>query len=339
MGQPRSVKKQVREAEKLQEALNTDPTKVAPIDKPAEELEQPAAVAAVEKPNLDQPVIPAIGEEPKVDETDWEKRYKGLQTRYNREVPELRGQLKTALTEIDGFKTELETVREEIQKVEIRPAPQDIELTDELREQYGEGMIGVMTEIAKQSNTDMAKQIVDLQQQLANVKQGVTHDREVVVVNNERSFFVALDKSVKEATGKSWKDINDDDNFHNFLAEKVPYTDHEKQDFLAKARENLNVEAAAKFFIDYAGPSSEKEPSPYIVPEVPEELITPEVAGGNIPPIEEAKVYTTAEVDQFYSDKRKGKYKDKNEARKIEQDILTAGREGRIVTRRAPAYA
>jgi hypothetical protein len=199
----------------------------------------------------------------------------------------------------------------------------------------------MMKKIAEQSNTDLAKQVVDLQNELANVKQGVTKVRETVVVNNERDFRAALARKVKEETGRNWLEINEEDSFHNFLAEEVPYTGREKQEFLIKAHKDFDVDAAAKFFIDYAGPSSLKdEPSPEPEPKVPEELIAPETGGGNIPPIPEERVYTTQEVDKFYDDKRKGKYKGKEgEARKIEQDILTAGREGRIVTKRAPAYA
>lgn len=342
MATPRNVKKQANEAKKLQEALNTDPTAVAPIEKPAEELEQPVVKAEVEQPNLDQPVVPAKGEEPHADDTDWEKRFKGLQTRYNREVPELRGQLETAEAKADSLIRELADVKASIQDVEKQPpAPPEVSFSDEEIEQYGEGYIEMMKKIAQQSQGDMAKQIVDLQQKLADVTQGVSQVRETVVVNNERDFRSALGRKVKAETGRDWTEINGEDDFHNFLAELVPYTNSEKQEFLAKAHREFDVEAAAKFFIDYAGPSSPKnEPSPSDdVPEVPEELITPKQAGGNIPPIAEEKFYTTAEIDQFYKDKREGKYKDPKEARNIEQDILAAGREGRIVSRRAPAYA
>jgi len=51
-----------------------------------------------------------------------------------------------------------------------------------LSEQYGEGYIDMMKKIAQQSQGEMAKQIVDLQTKLANVKQGVTQVRETVVV-------------------------------------------------------------------------------------------------------------------------------------------------------------
>jgi len=342
MAIPRSVKKQATEAEELQKALNTDPVKTAPIEKSAEELEQEAAeIAAKEQQNLNQPAIPASSEELKVDDTDWEKRFKGLQTRYTREVPELRGQLSTAENKVDSLQKDVDGLKASIQAVETQaPESHEIIFSDEELEQYGEGYIGMMIKVAEQSQGEMAKQIVDLQQKLATLTQGVTKVRETVVVNNERDFRVALASKVKAATGREWLEINSDDNFHNFLAELVPYTNSEKQEFLAKAHEKFDVDAAAKFFIDYAGPSSsKKEPSSVVVPEVPEELITPATASSGIPPIEEAKVYTTAEVDQFYSDKRKGKYKDQAEARKIEEDILLAGREGRIVTRRQAAYA
>ncbi len=342
MGQPRNVKKQANEAKKLQEALNSDIATATPIEEPAEELEQKTAteIAAEEKQNLAQADIPAKSEELKAGDSDWEKRYKGLQLRYNREVPELRGKLSTTEDTIISLRKEINDVKDSIQTVETPAPAKDLEFSDEEREQYGDGWIEMMKKVAEGSHGELVRQVADLQNQLANVKQGVTQVRETVVVNTERDFFAALNSMVKAKTGKDWKSINEEDNFHNFLAEEVPYTGRERQEYLAEARGNLDVDSAAKFFIDYAGSiSSKTEPEP-IAPEVPEELITPEVSGGNIPPIKEEKVYTTSEIDQFYSDKRKGKYKgNEKEARIIEQDILAAGNSGRIVTKRSYAQA
>ena len=345
MAVPKSVKKQIKEAQKLQEALNTDPEVTDPqAAQPVEPEQKPVEQKPDEKetPNLDNQDLSTSGEEPKKDQKpDWEAKYKGLQTRYNREVPELRGKLSTAEETAESMKKEIQELKDAVAAVQSQPEPakQELVIDDKLIEQYGEGTVSMMQSIAQQSNADLAKQIVDLQQELASVKQGVTNVRETIVVNNERDFFTELEREVKAATGKSWEKINEDHDFHNFLAEQVPYTGKERQEFLSSARKNLDVKAAAKFFIDYAGPSSKNEPEPETVSTVPEELITPEVSGGGIPPIEEAKVWTTGEIDQFYADKRKGKYKDPNEARKIEQDILAAGREGRIVNKRLTAYA
>ena len=345
MGIPRNVKKQAKEAREIQEALNTDPGKTAPIEKPPEaqeqNLDQNKPVEKEDK-NLDQPKISAVGEELKVDDNDWEKRYKGLQSRYNREVPELRGKLETTESALDDMKREISDMKTSFQEAEPKPKAQELVFTDEEREQFGDGWIDMMTKVAESSHGDLVRQVGELQTQLADVKQGVTSVRETVVINNERSFRAALSRKVKAETGRDWLDINAEDSFHNFLAEKVPYTQSEKQEYLVQAHKNFDVEAAAKFFIDYAGPSSSKNElsPPNKGLKVPEELITPEVAGGNMPPEAEERVYTTDEVDQFYADKRRGAYKGKEkEARAIETDILAAGREGRIVNKRAYAHA
>lgn len=347
--QPKSIKRQIKEANELQKALNTDPTPVVdPDEKPTDVVEQDAAevIVAKEQPNLDQSGDSPKGEEPKADQApDWQAKYKGLQTRYNREVPQLRTELDIANKGLDDAKAEVLTLKEQIQNVETQaPAPREVIFSDEEIEQYGEGNIGMMKKVAEQSSGEMAKQIVDLQQTVANLKQGVTNVRETVVVNNERDFRASLARKVKTETGREWLDINDEDGFHNFLAELVPYTNDEKQVYLAKAHSNFDVDAAAKFFIDYAGkkPSSLETDEPLVddSPGIPEELITPIQSGGGMPPLEEQKVYLTSEIDQFYADKRTGKYKGKeSEARKIEQDILAAGKEGRIVNKRQPAYA
>ena len=137
------------------------------LKKPAEELEQPAVVLAEkEQPNLSDQDMPISGEEPNKDQKpDWEAKYKGLQRTYNREVPVLRGQLSTAEDKADSLQKDMDKLKESVQKLETAPpAPQEVNFSDEEIEQYGEGNIGMMKKIAAQSNGDLAKTVLDLQQ-------------------------------------------------------------------------------------------------------------------------------------------------------------------------------
>jgi len=341
---PKSVKNQAKEAESLQNALNQPPADASLEDANPVVVEQAAEVVALKEdenldPNLDPPKTSA---ELSTDQgSDWEKRFKGMKNLYDREVPKLRGQLDEAYTKINGFQSEIDDVKQLLQEAEQKPAelaPASLELSDEEREQYGEGWIEMMQKISGQGSSELAKQVVDLQKEISSLKQGQNDIQKTVQINTAHDFTTELARVVKDATGKDWKDINKDSEFHAFLSETVPYTNNERQHFLMKAKDNLDVSTAAQFFIDFAGSlSSEnvslKKPS---ANSVPDELLQPENAGnGGLPPIKESKVYVSSEIDQFYRDKREGKYKGKeSEAREIESDILLAGREGRIVEKR-----
>lgn len=336
MALPKSVKKQASEAQKLQDELNQPPAEPG-LDEENEATKEPVAQAA-------EPVKPPeAGAEPAKDE-NWEKRFKGMNELYNREVPKLRGELEKAYINIDDLKKDINEVKANLQEAAkpADPEPVDLVLTDEEREQYGEGWINMMQKIAGNGSEALAKQVVDLQRELAELKQGQTDIKQEVRVTNTQTFFSALARKVKTETGKDWLDINKDVEFHAFMGEQVPYTNQERQYFLNEAKGKLDVSTAAQFYIDYAGTlSSDDKGAALKEPAVPEELIQPDTTSGDsLPPAREEKTYTTDEINQFYRDRREGKYKGKEaEAREIEIDILAAGRDGRIVDKRRYATA
>jgi len=356
MALPKAVKKQASEAVRLQTALNQSPEDTGPAQvqtpeeqaaaqKAAEEarqkaVEQQTAEAGTAQPGL---TAPEISEELTPDQaTDWEKRFKGMKQLYDRELPKLRGQLDESLQRNDWLAAQLEDLQNQLRSQQAQqntPAPvPKIEISDEEIEQYGEGYIELVSKISAQSNADLAKQIMALQNTVASLQENQKQVIETVKVTTDRDFWSQLERVVQDATGKNWRDINKDPEFHVFLAETVPYTQHERQHYLNEARDNLDVNRAAQFFIDFAGTVTPKKPSTDTGASnegpdaVPDEIVMPASTGAGAPLAGEKEVYTSAYINQFYQDKRRGKYKGREkEARDIEKDILAAGREGRIV--------
>lgn len=367
MATPRSVKKQADEAKRLQEDLNRSPEDPGPAKDP--KLEQAPKATAEPETSEPQPAekraleggddnpgdSPAVGEEPPADQNvDWEKRYKGMKQLYDREVPKLRAALDAAEQRNADLQQQIADLRQEVQSAMQQPTqtsaqPQELEISEEEREQYGEAQIELMARIARQTNSDLAKQVVDLQNQLAAVKQDQDSVKKTVEITTENEFFSELGRLVKEQTGQNWKDINKDSGFHAYLAEVNPETGYERQAHLSDAHKALDPERAARFFVNYAGkkpaqPSSAEQDvssQPSTPAPVPEEIVQPTSQPGDVPHIDEPTMYTTADINKFYRDKTDGKYKGKeDEARKIEEDILAAGREGRILDgTRGHAYA
>lgn len=330
---PRQARKQAEAAIAAQEELIGKPGEAAPDT--ADPEAQPAGQQPAAEQNLDQPTSPSAGEEPaKQDEVDWEKRFKGAQAAYNRDVPRLRSELEKAQDAVESLRVEMEELRNQVATPATDPTPEpEIGLSDEELEQYGPGLVHVIKTIAEQSKGELAKQVVELKQQLADIG---TQQKEIVkttVLSAEDKFFDAMDRAVPE-----WETINMEKGFHDFLAEVIPYSGgRTRQQALEAARNGLDSHTAIEIFSDYAklsskGSSQTSEPTPDL--KVPPELETPRNSGGGAPPVEDKKYYTYAEITQFYKDKREGKYSEE-EAKKIDADIFAAGNEGRILTDKA----
>ena len=333
---PRQARKQAVAAKEAQEQLIGKPGEAAPD---STELEaQPAGQVPAEQ-NLDQPTSSTAGEEPaKKDEVDWEARFKGAQAAYNRDVPRLRTELDKALQSNDELRGEVAEIREMLKSKTSEPTPQpeEVALSDEELEQYGPGLVHVIKTIAEQSKGELAKEVVALRQELANLG---TTTKEIVqntAQTAEDRFFESMDKAIPE-----WESINLEQGFHDFLAEVIPYSGgRTRQDVLTQARESLDARTAIELFTGYVenkpskGSSQSAEPIPDLT--VPPELETPKNSGGGVPPVEEAKYYTQSEISQFYKDKAAGLYRGKeDEAKKIETDIFAAGQQGRILSDKA----
>jgi len=340
--QPKGIKKQAAEAKKLQEELIKNPADDVALDavqepNPADDAE--LAAKADEDKNLDQPDKDAKSEELAAKpETDWEKRFNGLKASYDREVPKLRGELDTAHTAVDEVNSKMAALQEKIEQLESKPevtAPAPVVFTDEEREQYGDGYINMMEKVAEQSNTELVKTLMDVQAELASLKQGQKQVKEHAVVSDEQRFFSGMNERV----GSDWEKTNTNPEFLKFLDEEVPYSGKTRLDFLREARKNLDLEQVSGIFNDFKATSTNGE-SQDDVPSIPEELISPNSKGGGKPPAPELRVYTSQEVTDFYTDKTKGRYKGKEEeARAIEKDIIAAGQQGRIVTKRGHVSA
>jgi hypothetical protein len=283
---------------------------------------------------------PKKSAQPEKDEIDWKARFDGMKALYDREVPKLRSELEHSYEQIDSLKKEFETFKEEIaQKAdETSKPPADLNLTDDEQEQYG-GLINIVQKVADQRVAEKDAQIAKLTEKLATLEAGQKEIKQDTATSREQNFFNELARAVPD-----WRTINTDEGFIQFLEEPVPYTGgRTRRDFLSDARKQLDAVGAAQFFLDFkenskVSDSGESQPDEPEVPAVPEEIVVPNTASGGIPPVEQLKVYTHADVDRFYRDKREGRYKGREEeARKIEQDILAAGTQGRIVARVAPA--
>ncbi len=336
MAKPRKVAEQAAEADRLQKELAGD--QGAEIkDPPTDKDEKQTELSLVK--DGEQP--PAEGEkgiaDPKAAPTEnWEERFKGMKLKYDTTVPELRTQVSELSGKLEIANNQVETLRGQIadlqEKITAEPPAAEqakIEITEEEREEYGEGLINLIQKVSGQQNTplevDLAKQVLDLSSRLDALTQKTEQVTEDRVVDKRGDFF-------KELTGKckNWRSINKDPKFLSWLAEEMPGTGQERQYYLDKHFKAFDALRTADLFNDFLAANGTSRSSET---DLEEQVQVNTAGGGSVDSGHQpqGKIYTRAEIKQFYKDKREGKYRyNKDDAVRIERDILAATADGRI---------
>lgn len=296
-----------------------------PTDEPNPE-ETPVQEQAVEQPKdpAQEAAPPVTSESNKP--IDWEHRFNSMKGRYD--------QAQRALQAQNERISQLEAT---IASMQAPPAPENRQrlLTPEDEETYGSEFIDVVRRAAREeANAEidaLQQKIQNLQAQLQGVNGYVTQDA-------RSRLFSALDASIS-----NWQEVNQNPEFHSWLALPDPYSGVIRQELLNAAFERNDSPRVLAFFngflaqeaaVDPAKGGPDKNtatPTPAKVPlaafAAPGRAKT---AAGMSPPAEKP-TFTRAEITRFYTDVAAGRYAGKQEERlRLERQIHEAGIEGRI---------
>jgi hypothetical protein len=227
-------------------------------------------------------------------------------------------------TEVPRLTVELKTTQETVKELERKAAPVKPgtvrSVTDAERTSFGEDLIALIAKSATEIAEDKIREHLKPYDERINVLSSQT----------EAQFFATLD-----ALCPGWVEQNDLAEFNLWLNGEDPGTGRSRMDRIKRAEALKQGHLVAEIFNAFREKREIGARAPK--PETgPESQLTPASDGGNAPPpVEEetGKIYTRAEVTQFYRDKREGKYRGKEgeaKARVIELDLAAASREGRI---------
>lgn len=302
---PRSVVEAEELANRLQQEL-LDSQKASTETTPNTD-EQTAQQQTEQKGLTQEPQATSNDSTPPVGQQDeqLEHRYKVLQGKYNSEVPRLSAENKE-------LKSRLAEIEQKLLDLQNATPPQPLVSPQEI-EEYGEGLIDVARRIAREELAGKDAEIQALKAKLNSLEETTT---KVV----QEDFFSALGTKVPD-----WMTINNDANFHKWLDEIDDLTGARRQDLLSTAERDRDADRVAKFFLAFKKTSQKQVANANAALEsqvAPSSVQTP-----NTPPAK--KVWTRAEISQFYERVRKGEVDDK-EALAIESDIQAASIEGRI---------
>lgn len=314
MSLPQSVQAQVAAAAQHfeREPANPEADKATAPDSeqnPPRDTEKPDTA----KPEAQSAEPPK--DEPKPESQDalyWQHRFQVLQGKYNSELPALRKEIEQLKEQVAEKDRQLQT--------QDQKAPDNSGITDEqlahFKQEYGEDLVTFIERMTQQTAAPKdSGNTKELQERLDRLETEKHEDAEA-------RFWMNLEQAVP-----SFRQVNSDPAFLQFLSTFDPQSGKQYQQVLSQAQQNLNAKGVADVFKLYLNQAATKPPEKRAVPD---EQVDPRTTKATQTPQSQGeKLWTGAEISQFYRDKTAGRYS-ADEAQRLEADIFAAQKEGRI---------
>ena len=322
---PKQVQKQSEAVQELYKELNNEQAQdeSADVKEDADSVEEQAVQSEPQE---------QVAEDNQEEETV-EQRYKTLQGMYNAEVPRLHAEKRDMANRV----SQLEQLLAGMQQPKTEPVPKAEApklITDADVEEYGDS-IEVMRRVSKEETSAAEQKLKQLEKQIEALQTNVLPRVEQVAANqvktSEQAFWSELSTTVPD-----WRDMNDNQDFQNWLLEIDPLTGISRQTYLEDAQRNLDVGRVTNFFNAWKGNNgSESNAQPNRKAQSSNELkkqVSPgKGKSSGKPQSNSNKTYSPDDIKSFFDDVRKGNYRNKEEERdRIERDIFAAQQEGRI---------
>lgn len=315
MSLPRSVQQQADAAKQHFESLqNPEPAPEAETKTPdapdtATQPAEPEATPETEKHSQDDNKT----DEPKRSEGYWEHRFNVINGKYAAEVPALRDEVKSLTKKLDEKERQITELESNSDK-STNPGGLTDEQMAQFKEEFGEDFVSFVQRMVSSSTgkPDNSAEMDELKRKVEGFEQKEQQ-------KTEASFWTALNELVPD-----WKAVNADDKFHAFLAQYDPQTGQQRQQSLSTAQQALDADGVAAVFNAF------KKQQPKPKQDIPDDQVDPPTSRSTTTP-EGGRIWTGAEIKQFYTDKTAGKYRNNpDEAKRLEADIFAAQSEGRV---------
>lgn len=265
----------------------------------------PEPAPAAESPSPAPEPAPVADTPPPADDLTLQ-RYKSLQGVYN-----------ATQRKLDALARDNEALQEQLRQVKSAP-PVDAEALQRslslMREQLGEELAGAMKHQIQAAVVEAIRQYVEPLKSV--VSSSVERDNGRL----KEAFYDRLDMLAPK-----WEALNNDQGFLAWLNQYDPASGTQLSALLKDAEKRLDADRAALFFHTYEREIAGNHQTPAATP-MPRTDVAPP------PHRPQVRLWKRAEIDQFYLDQQRGKYRGREaEMIAIEQDIINAHREGRIV--------
>jgi len=265
----------------------------------------------------------------------WKAKYDTLRGKYDAEIPRLRAQITQYVAEIDQLKSVLQsraatpdTVRQPgVATPDTGRQPGDGNGKDPTASFDPDSLKDYGEEFVQQGRIvkDLMAKLDRVISENAQLKGAVSQVESSQKASTYQQFRAQLAARVPEV-----EVLNSDPNFLQYLGQIHPITGQPLIESLRSAEKSLDVERAVYFFDEYKKSLGSPTKAPPVTPRKPPLSPAQGKTATELPP--QGKLWTRAEIKQFYADKMRGVYTGRDqEADKIERDIFAAQGQGRIV--------
>lgn len=296
-------------SETNQEPVNNDPPQDPPQDPPANGNDDSTV-------NTQTP--------PQVPEETWQQKYHILQGKYDAEVPRLHSQLREMQGQIQQL---IEAKATAEAKATHTQEPVKSLVTEQDKEAFGSDLIDLIERATESKVSTLRDREAKLLDEIEKLKGQLGNVSERQVMSDQQRYEMALGQRVPE-----WKTLNTDAGFLQWLAEVDPVYGVSRHAALVSAHEAMDAERVANVFLAYKALVAPKnEPKAKNSDQLQRQVAPTRTRTANQPASQDAntKIWTQAEIGQFYDEWRRG-FLDNDEAARIEKEIAAASAEGRI---------
>ena len=263
---------------------------------------------------------------------DWEQNYRTLQGKYNSELPELRGQIRS-LQDLIASMQRAEARATQVQRAAPVVPQEDID-------SYGQDLI---TASQRWAEAHMSTHLSDLERRLSQVESG---SQQLARHTTAQGVEHRLDQEIP-----TWRQVNVDPAFILWLDQTDPFTGQKRQALLNDAYHGGDAPRTIAFFRAYQAEQTAVTPSAGLgtqprhtnggAPASPSaerlplaQLAVPGRGQQAAPPASGApdrRTWTNADIAAFYHERQRGRWAGREaDSDALEQDIFAAMREGRI---------
>jgi len=267
------------------------------------------------------------GGQPSADEKTWEQRFKTLQGKYNKEIPEMMSQIRSLEAKLSEVEQEADGLRKENESLKNASGPtqngsegEKTVASPEEIEEYGEDFVNFVNRIATKAAKSEAE---NLTPEIEKVRGEVQTSQQQTAQGN---VYATLDQNMP-----NWRETNKDPGFVGWLAQTEPLSGQPRRQMLMQAFEAGDAQRVLAFFQAYSGTQEAQTQEPQESKVSLDQLAGPQrqTPAGQPQEQPQPSYWTRQDISDFYTKVQKGMIS-KEEKERLERDLASAMAEGRI---------
>jgi len=256
---------------------------------------------------------------------------------YKQRFAALQGLFNGEKRKVDQLKSELASIQQQMQKLEQQKSSDNTLAADATSRDIAEHLGSLATEFGDDFTKALQSVVRGEVSAMLDQRMRPVEERVSQVAHNSEEAQRDVFNRTLEGLAPGWRQTYDDPMFQQWLENTVDeYAGRSFRDFFDEANQQWDAPRIAKFFNKYLEATGKKTSIKDDAPKQDDprkRLVTPgkSNAGNPAPTQQQAKIWSIAEVNKFFSDFQKGAYRGREEeAARIESDIDRANAEGRI---------